>query len=144
MEIDITPTTEAATELQETIISSRGIDCLYQVKLASGEPHTVQFDAKSLDEFQPKRTVSEMIQIWEDGIKDKIDTYTNALKINQHPTNKKWVESGEFKWKYGSKVPVFIETDEPAELDDYDRKGFKLHIHRLNEQKGKMQFIKIC
>jgi len=143
MTIDITPTLEVANDLDAQCIKMREIDALYVIRLRNGEDYTTKFDLKSLDEFQPNKKVSEMMASWRDNILRRIKIYTKALKYNQHPTQKKLVDTGRTLKRYGETIPVMEYGDEPEELDDYDRKAFKKFIHDLTEEKGSMELVKI-
>ena len=144
MRIDIEPTLEVANDFDAQCIKMREIDALYVVRLANGDDYSTKFDLKSLDDFQPKRTVSEMMTSWRDNILRRIKIYTKALKYNQHPTQKKLnVDTGRTIRRYGETVPVMEYGDDPEELTDEQRKYFKSFIHELTEEKGSMELVKI-
>ena len=86
MKIDITPIIEVANELEAICLQYRNIDALYKFVYPNGEDLSTMFDAKSLSEFRPSITVSEMINIWEEGILRRYAEALEAVKTKLHPT----------------------------------------------------------
>lgn len=144
MEIDIKPTFEKAKGFDATCIESREIDALYVFRTFEGVDYTVKFDKKGLDEFQPNRTVSEVMKTWETNIDLRIKEIKKAIRTKKHPYLKKMVESEtEFTYQYGTKRPKLIESDEYQDLHDSDIKSYKDSLDNLALQSGKISFIKI-
>lgn len=143
MKIDVEPKLIQDNSYWNGIIELRGIKALYFFELANGDRQTVMFDGKSLDEFQPNRTVSEMISIWEDNFVRLLEEATTALKTGLHPERKKMVGTNQFTRKWGEEVEIMVESDEPDELDDYDIAYFKSVIKRVGPKLGSISFLKI-
>jgi hypothetical protein len=134
MKIDIEPITEQAGEMDKICMEMRQIPHLHVVRLASGTDYTVKFDDKELSEFLPKRTVSEMLAMWEEGIKRQYDEAKTALETGLHPTYTVQVldmfnrPTGETK---------------PKELDRYEKAHFKRVMADREKEFGKLTFHKI-
>ena len=144
MEIDIKPIIEEASHLDKIALHYREEDAFYLFRTFEGKDYSVKFTKQSLDEFQPNKTVSEMIQSWEANIDRRIKQIKKALKTGKHPYNKKWVES-ETEWtiRYGKRVRKMVESDEYEDLNAVDIKSFNTSLNNLTKESGKISFIKL-
>ena len=140
MIIDCEPIIEVATGINRVAIDIREIGALYVARLANGEDYSTTFDAKELVLFQPKKTVSEMLKSWEDGLQREYETAINAVETGIHPY-----------WKAQRKVmdPVFKHywTGKYEECDyilnEDGIKSFKNIAERLSKKLGKLTFHKL-
>lgn len=140
MKIDIDPIIQPANELEKAVIEMREIEALYVVKLANGKEYTVQWDKKGLAEFQTSRTVSEMLQIWEDGIRNRYEVAKGALATGLHPlhTVKRQL------FYPGTEIPMADKFETvPKQLDWYEKRYFKLEMKDREQEFGKLTFHKI-
>jgi hypothetical protein len=147
MKIDLTPKLEQANDTDAICIKMRDIEALYVIRLANGKDYTTKFSKKELDEFQPNKTVSEMISIWEKGIKRRYDIAKNAIETGLHPhrtferpimisgTNIK----GEV-WEIPSGKTERVRSN----IDSYEKRSFKREMNDREMEFGSMVFIKIC
>ena len=143
MKIDLIPTIEQADERDRICIDMREIEALYVVRLANGEDFTTKFDKKELDEFQRSKTVTEMMNEWEENIIRRIAIIDEALKTNLHPT---FTFERNIMVDYGGDFPVWTGKTERlrCELTKEGRLSFMKDKAKLSKQLGKMSFIKIC
>ena len=128
MKIDIQPKVERATGIDLIAIDHMNAGPTYVVRTANNEDYTVHFCEDSLDKFQPRRTVSEMMEIWEEGLKRQLKEAEKVVKTGNHPT---WTNS---VWD-GDKLIGY----EPYKLSDttiYQKK-----IVELKKKIGKMKFV---
>ena len=141
MTIDIEPIIEKANEFDRICMDMREIDALYVIRLANGKDYTVKWDLKEMGTFCPKRTVSEMIQAWEESILRRHAEAVEAVKTRLHPT----FTVTRFVTYPNSDVPVYPRQTitEPKTLDYYEKQHFKYVARTLAEDFGKMTFIKI-
>ena len=140
MEIDIIHSTRSATALERLIMETYNQKVRYVVLDKNGEEYTVQFDVKSLKEFCPKKTVSEMLTIWEDGIKRQIQLYEDSLKTKEHPYHTQIqyyyvVESGRV-------IERLMEIPKQNMRKD-SQQYFQKELERLKHKDGKMSFVLI-
>ena len=141
MKIDIEPIIEKADEYHRIILDVRGIEALYVVRLANGKDYTVEWEKKEMDTFCPKRTVSEMIQAWEESITRRHAEALEALRTGLHPT----YTVTRLVTHPNSEVPVYPHKTEtvPQQLDYYGKRHFKAVAKSLEAEFGKMTFVKI-
>lgn len=131
MIIDIQPTFRKAEGIDLIALDHMGHGNMYVIECANGQPFTVKWDAEGFAEFQPKRTVTEMMAIWEQGIKDQIEVAKKVIATKNHPT---WTQ------------PVYDAKDnvigyKPYKLQstyNYERK-----LDTLNSQLGSMRFVQL-
>jgi ribosomal protein L31 len=142
MKIDINPVLRQTTPTEKIILEMRGILCLYVVLTHDGNEYSVQFDEKSLSEFCPSRTVSEMLKSWETGFKRQIAEYQKALKTNIHPywthTAKVMIDKGKSWERWNGRY-----EEVPLEMDKSQRVFFQSEIDRLKAKSGPLTFVKI-
>jgi len=148
MKIDINPKQRLATETEKIILEMREITHLYEVLTSDGKEFSVQWDDKSLAEFCPNRTVSEMLKSRQQGFIDKIELYKKAVESNIHPwwtnTKKTMVHypqySGhpELEYRWNGKY-----HEEPAEMTKAQNRFFQAEIKNLESISGKLTFQKI-
>ena len=141
MKIDIEPIIERANHIDRIVIDVREIEALYVVRLASGKDYTVKWDKKEMDTFCPNKTVSVMIQQWEEGILRRHAEAVEAVKTGLHPT----FTTTRLVTHPNSEVPVYPHktVTVPQQLDYYGKNNFKRVIKDLELEFGKMTFIKI-
>ena len=141
MKIDIEPIIERANHIDRIVIDVREIEALYVVRLASGKDYTVKWEKKEMDTFCPNKTVSVMIQQWEEGILRRHAEAVEAVKTGLHPT----FTVTRLVTHPNSVVPVYPHKTEsvPQQLDYYGKKNFKRVIKDLELEFGKMTFVKI-
>jgi hypothetical protein len=139
MKIDIDPILEKAEGFKRVVLETREIPRLYVVRLASGVDYSVEFDDKSIAEFQPNKTVSEMINSWEEGLQREYDMYCKAVETGIHPS-----------WKSQKKVlhPITGTWTGKCEEVDYimnkgEIEGMKVMIGRAKAKLGKLSFVQI-
>lgn len=146
MKIDVTPIIEQADDWHRTVIDARELEALYVVRLANGKDYTTEWDKKGLTEFLPKRTVSEMLHEWEEGIKRRYAEAVEALRTGLHPTftvvrhimYKGTTITGEpYEAKTGKTEIV------PQQLGKYGKENFKRIKKDLKEEFGTLSFVKI-
>ena len=144
MKIDITPIIETANETDKLILKWREIPAFYVVKLANGEVFSTKFSPKELDEFCPNKTVSEMLQGWENRFIELHKQYTDAVSTGIHPL---WTHTA----KVMEKTHPFLPEKWTGKYEEVDLqmtksqiKYFSEEAERLKLQFGKMQFVKIC
>jgi hypothetical protein len=148
MKIDIKPNIRTANETEKVIIEVREIPALYNVLTSDGNPFSVMFDDKSLAEFVPSRTVSEMLKNWEEGINRQLNLYKNSIKQNIHPywtrTAKTMVHypqyagTPELEYRWNGKY-----HDEPVQMTKEQIKFFQKEVERLEKIKGPLTFEKV-
>jgi len=144
MKIDVTPTEYQSNDYYETIIKSRGIPELYVVQTQSGENYTVLWEKKDLDEFQPKRTVSEMMKSWEETLQRRYDEAFKMVQTKRHLTLKVWsTRNVPHEYIPGRMVEEDYETNEFRRLDKYDIAHQKHQMEKLLPKLGKMVFARI-
>lgn len=143
MKIDLIPTVEQADERDRICIDMRNIEALYVVRLANGENWTTKFSKKELDEFQPSKTVTEMMNEWEENIIRRIAIIDEALETNLHPT---FTFERKIEIEYKPGFPVWTGKTEivRCELTKEEQLSFMKDKAKLTKQLGKMSFIKIC
>jgi hypothetical protein len=145
MKIDITPIVEKAGDFDSICLTSRHIEELYVVRTANGAQYSTKFDAKSLGDFQPSKTVSEMLKSWEENIIRRCEEATLALSTGLHPTRtfeRDIMVTIEKKY-----VTYECSTGETeiirSKIDSYERRHFKHLVKALTHQFGSMEFVKI-
>jgi hypothetical protein len=141
MIIDVTPVIEAANDFDRTCIDMREIDALYVVRLANGKDFSVKWDLKELKTFLPKRTVSEMLKIWEEGLHRNLEIAKNSVETGLHPT---WTTKSEIMRTIGDMnfgTGKFEEVPKP--LTNSQTVYFKFKIVKLEAELGKMVFVKL-
>jgi len=141
MNIDIQPTIEQANDLDAQILSTRGIEALYVVRLHSGEDYTTHFDKQSLAGFQPKRTVSEMMNSWEETFRRRHAEATATLKSGDHPTRTFEREIIEQMQGFTRNTGRF-ETVK-SKIDKYERAYYKSVVVDMTNCFGNLEFVKI-
>jgi hypothetical protein len=141
MRIDITPRIEEASDSYKTTIKFRGIDALYVVRLANGKDYTTKMSSKELEEFQPSKTVSEMISSWEANILRRYEIAKEALRTKLHPTFT--VEVKLYNEVSGHKFYTGETETQPKQLDQYEKANFKRQMKDLEMEFGTMEFVKI-
>lgn len=143
MRIDVTPTIEKADDIQRFIMNTYGWDAMYCVKLANDKEYTVTFNPESLAEFQPNKTVSEMMKQWQEGFQHTIDRNTAMLKTGYHDTHTVKQPKVKYVLPNGTEVLSRDEfEDVPRELDSYEKKSMRYWIRDAKSKLGKMKFIK--
>lgn len=142
MKIDVTPTIEKANDLDKECITMRGIDALYYVKLANGTRYSIKWDAKGLGEFQPSKTVSEMLKSWEANIISRYEIAKKAIESGFHPTRMKQILVSTTEYFMDTKKH-WEEGDEPAKLNSYERKHFKLMMVHREKEFGALTFVQV-
>jgi hypothetical protein len=143
MKIDVTPVIEQADETDAICIQMREIEALYVVRLANGKNHTTKFSKKELDEFQPSKTVSQMMDEWEKGIVKRHTIAKKAIESGLHPTNTferpiMMVTPSGHEFNTGKSERI------RCELNDYQREYYQKEILDREAEFGKMIFVKIC
>lgn len=131
MKIDITPKIERATGIDLIAIDAMGHDHFYVVRTSNGEDFTTKFREKEFNEFQPNRTVSEMMKIWEDGLVNQLEVAKRVVATNEHPT---WTQ------------PIYDDNKNIVGYKPYvlsSTTNFQLTIERITKQLGKMTFVKL-
>lgn len=141
MKIDIEPIIEKANDIDRIVINMREIEALYVVRLANGKDYTTKWAKKEMDTFCPNKTVSQMIQQWEEGILRRHAEAVEAVKTGLHPT----FTTTRLVTYPNSDVPIYPHktVTEPQQLDYYGKKNFKRVIQDLELEFGKMSFVKI-
>lgn len=142
MKIDINPIIEEANNTDRICMDMRDIEALYVVRLANGKDYTVKFDKKSLDEFQPSKTVSEMLIDWEDNILRRYNEAVKAVETGLHPTDRVNVPIM-IELAHGHSIPSGKMTTEKRELDRYEIKHYESVIANLPKEFGKLTFHKL-
>lgn len=89
MRIDLNPYVRRASPLEQTIMEIREISSLYVCLTSDGNEFTVQWDSKSLELFCPSRSVSEMLQSWQDGLIREYQLLVNSVNSGIHPYHTK-------------------------------------------------------
>ena len=147
MKIDITPTIEVADKTDRICIEMREIEALYVVRLANGKDYTTKFSKKELDEFQPNKTVSEMIAQWEKGIHRRYQIAKNAIESGLHPYRtfeRPIMFSGTTIHGKPWEAPSGKTERVRSKIDTYERKHYKREMIDRETEFGVMTFIKIC
>jgi hypothetical protein len=143
MKIDIEPIIEKADKIDRICIDMREIDALYVVRLANGKDYTVKWCRKELESFCPNRTVSEMLQSWEETILRRHAEAVEAVESGLHPTRtfeRPIMVVTPSGYEYPSKENETVRS----ELDRYEKAHFRFVARTLAEEFGKLSFIKIC
>lgn len=146
MKIDIQPVIETADKTDRICIDMREIEALYVIRLASGINYTSKFSKKELDEFVPNKTVSEMIQAWEESIVRRHAEAVEAVKTGLHPT---WTFERPIMYKGTTitgeayEVPTRQTETVRCELDRYGKANYRREARTLADEMGKMTFVKI-
>jgi hypothetical protein len=134
MKIDVEPIVEKAEGIDVTILKLRNESSYYVIRLANGNNYTVKWTLKELEEFQPNKTVSEMIKSWEENILRRYEVAKTALETGLHPTRRLEVLD-QFKRPTGEIVK--------KPLDLYEKAGFKREMTDREKEFGSMKFIRI-
>lgn len=142
MQIDIEPIIEKANSTDAICMEFRNIDALYVIRLANGKDFTIKWDSKGLNDFQSRRTISEMIDMWEKGIIRRYKIAENALKTGLHPTNT-FERPITVKLSNGFEYPTGKTERVRCELDSYGKEHFKSEMVNRELEFGKMIFVKI-
>ena len=148
MEIDIKPKLRLANEREKTILEMREIPALYNVLTSDGKEFSVMWDDKSLAEFCPSRTVSEMLKSWQQGFIDKIELYKKSVELNIHPwwtvTKKTMVHypqyagHPELEYRWNGKY-----HEAPYEMTKAQNRFFQSEIKKFEAINGELTFEKI-
>ncbi len=148
MKIDIQPNIRLATRTEKIILEMREIPALYNVLTSDGKQFSTMFDDKSLSEFLPSRTVSEMLKSWEEGINRQLDLYKNSIEQKIHPY---WTRSTktmvhypqyaghpELEYRWNGKY-----HDEPVQMTKDQIRIFQKEVEKLEKINGKFVFEKV-
>jgi beta-galactosidase/beta-glucuronidase len=134
MKVDIEPIVEQAVDIDAIALDMRNEPFFYIVRLANGDDYTVKWTRKEIQEFQPSKTVSQMIKEWEESILRRYEEAKTALETNLHPTRTEQVldflkrPTGETR---------------PKVLDRYEKAHFNRVMGDMKKQFGSMVFVKI-
>ena len=85
MQIDVTPKVIIATGSIRTIIDVCDKEALYYIGADEDTVFSTIWDRKTLAEFQPNKTVSEMLKTWQDGVKRRIEFIEEIIVSNKEP-----------------------------------------------------------
>jgi uncharacterized Fe-S center protein len=142
MKIDIQPVIETADKTDRICIDMREIEALYVIRLASGINYTSKFSKKELDEFCPNKTVSEMIQAWEESILRRHAEAVEAVATGLHPT---WTFERPIMavTPNGFEYPTKQTETVRSQLDRNGKANYRREARTLAEEMGKMTFVKI-
>ena len=141
MKIDIQPKERLATPLEKEIMEVRGLNALYVFMDKLGKEETVQFDNKSLEEFQRNKTVSEMITDWKENYERLYREYTEAVKTNIHPI---WTCEKREMHPITNTWTGKTLHNQPLEMTREQKNYFKSEADRIkNEKMGEIEFVKI-
>ena len=148
MKIDIKPKIKLASPLEKVILEMREIPALYAVYTSDGKEYSTQWDEKSLAEFCPNRTVSEMLKNWQDGFLSQIEQYKKAVETNTHPFWTSTVKTmvhypqyaghPELEYRWNNKY-----HEEPAEMTKAQNRFFQSEIKKFEAISGELTFVKI-
>lgn len=142
MTIDVQPVIEKANDLDAQVLKMREIEALYVVRLASGKDYSTHFDKKSLAEFQPNKTVSEMLESWEETFKRRHAEAVDTIKTGVHPF-RTFERDIMAKYKGGGEYKTGETETVPSKIDTYERRHFKYVIKDMEKCFGKLTFVKI-
>jgi len=133
-----------ATELQQYVMQTYDYHAMFHFRYADGTSASVEFTPPQLEAFQPNRSVSEMMQIWQDGMTKRREHYEQSLAEGFHPywsenrraratdlITKKVVEVG------------FAEYEFRHPINKSHREFFEREIERLKVREGTMICEKI-
>src|SRR5689334_13908184 len=84
MIIDVTPQVRQANEIETIAMLAYG-DTERYVFMRGDVEHSVQFTEKTLAEFIPKRSVSEMLKSWYESLIRDYNYFQKAVETRQHP-----------------------------------------------------------
>lgn len=144
MKIDIEPIIEKASELDKIALHYRDEDAFYLFRTFEGKDYSVKFTRTALNEFQPSKTVSEVMKSWESNIDRRIKELKKALKTNKHPHFKEMVED-KTRWDFrNEKIEYKMkEGDNYRDLTHSEIENFTLSLEKLKKDEGKITFIKL-
>lgn len=148
MKIDLQPKIRLANDFEKIVLETREIPAIYNVLTSDGKQFSTMFDDKSLAEFLPNKTVSEMLKSWQEGIGRQIELYKNSIKLGIHPywtaTKKTMVHypqyagNPELEYRWNGKY-----HEEPMQLNKIQKKFFLSEIERLEKISGELVFEKV-
>ena len=141
MKIDINPTIQQATAEEKMILDIYNQSCYYIFYSSDGESVSVKFSPKTLEEFIPNKTVSQVMEMWQEGYKRQYEEAVHALEVGLSP----WRTKSVYKdiVKYGHVVDKEYIGEEPAPLTDDGRKHYEGVVSKLSKKLGQISFVKI-
>lgn len=134
MIIDVEPIIEQAGGFNAIVLENREEPCFFVVRLANGDALTTKWTNKEIKEFQPNKTVSEMMKIWEEGFTERYNVAKTALETGIHPTETVEVLDM-FQRPTGEKIP--------KQLDKYEKGFFTKEFYSMEKMIGPLTFVKI-
>lgn len=133
-----------ASELDQYIMETYGYDALYLFRYADGSEASVKFTPPQMEEFQPNRSVSEMMEIWRDGMSRRREHYEQSLAEGFHPY---WSTTRKAKaTDLITKKEIFVghaEYEFRHQITKSQREFFEREIERLKVKEGDLICEKI-
>lgn len=138
MIIDVTPQVRKANEFETIAMLAYG-DTERYVFMRGDVEFSVQFTPKALEEFLPKRTISEMLVSWFQGLVAEYERYQKAVDTRQHPV---WTTTQKDpNYKGFNKNYEMITV--PYPLNDREVENFKGYAARAKAKIKPITFWKI-
>ena len=131
MIIDIEPIEMKADEFYSVALKERNLECFYCFLLQNGDQYSTMFEPKEMELFCPSKTVSEMMNNWEESIQREYEKYAKAVKTVKHPFWRKTILTDD-----GVKISVL------EDLNKESLEAFQMFKDIEEKKIGKLKFVK--
>lgn len=138
MIIDIIPQVRKATQI-ECIAMELYNDEYRYVFMRGDVEFSVQFTEKTLSEFIPKRSVSEMLVSWYNGLVAEWQRFQTAVETRQHPLWTTTQKDPNYKGFLKNYEMIIV----PYALNDREVKEFEGYANRAKEKLKPITFWRI-
>lgn len=141
MRIDFVTECRPATDLEKIAMDMYGDYQRYEILTSDGKQYSIQWNFKSLDEFLPKKSVSEVLKDWQNNFIRLIAEYKDCIKYNQHPN---WTTTQYYyTFERGRTFPVEHTFERPQQITKSQREYFQKEIEKLENIKEELKFVAI-
>lgn len=138
MIIDVTPQIRQANDLERIWMEMYNEPVKYVVMRGDVE-FSVQFTPDSLERFVPKRTVSEMLVSWYEGLVSEYEYFQKAVDTREHPIWTTTMKDPNYKgWNKNYEMITV-----PYKLNDEQVKSFQWYADRAKAKIQPITFWKI-
>jgi hypothetical protein len=138
MIIDVTPQVRQANNIETIAMNLYGETERY-VFMRGDVEFSVQFTPKKLKEFIPKKTVSEMLVSWFQGLVTEYERFQKAVDTRQHPTWTTTQKDPEYKGFNKNYQMITV----PYSLNDREVENFKGYATKAKAKIQPITFWKI-